>query len=77
MPPPHHLWAPLAAPFLAAASPALAWHDTIEGGLQSGGGVPLDAIIPIIVAVIVGGVALAVWGRKPRGKPHRRRRGRR
>ncbi|HEX2257008.1 MAG TPA: hypothetical protein VHG92_09995 [Afifellaceae bacterium] len=69
---------PLAAALLALPAPALAWHDTIEGGLQSsGGGVPLGAIIPLVVAVIAGGVALAIWGRKPAGKPHRRRRGRR
>jgi hypothetical protein len=60
---------------LAAPAAALAWHD---GAVHAtGGGVPLAAIIPIVVAVIVGGVALAIWGRKPAGKPHRRRRGRR
>jgi hypothetical protein len=68
----------VAAALLAAPSAARAWHDTVEGGLQSsGGGVPLDAIIPIVAAVIVGGVALAIWGRKTGGKPHRRRRPRR
>jgi hypothetical protein len=66
-----------AAALLAAPAPALAWHDTVEGGLQSsGGGVPLDAIIPIVLAVVIGGVALAIWGRRPPSKPHRRRRGR-
>ena len=69
---------PLAGAVAAVPQAALAWHDTVEGGLQSsGGGVPLDAIIPIALAVAVGGVALAIWGRKQRGKPHRRRRGRR
>ena len=78
MRPPHHVRTSLAAALFAAPSAARAWHGTVGGGLQSsGGGVPLDAIIPIALAVIVGGVALAVWGRKPTGKPHRRRRGRR
>jgi hypothetical protein len=77
MPRLHQFRRALAAALLVAASPALAWHDTVEGGLQSGGGVPLDAIIPLVAAVAIGGVALAIWGRRTGGKPHRRRRGRR
>ena len=50
------------AVWIASAS-ALAYHDTINTGR---GGAPLEVILPIVGAVALGIIALAVFSRKPR-----------
>ena len=67
----------LAAVFVALAalapSPSVAYHDA-RSQPAAGGGLPLDVIVPLVVVVAVGIVALGVWSRKkPKGKVARRR----
>jgi hypothetical protein len=56
---------------LAAPSPGLAYHDTL--GVPAGGGIPLEAVLPIAAAVLIGGIALAIWGRAPGKKAKRKK----
>ena len=54
-------------------SPSVAYHDA-RGENAAGGGLPLDVIVPIVVVVAVGIVALGVWSRKkPKNRAARRR----
>ena len=67
----------VAAEFVALAAldptPSVAYHGTRDR-YDSSGGFPLDVIVPIVVVVAVGIVALGVWSRKkPKGKAARRR----
>ena len=67
----------LAALFVALATlaptPSGAYHDT-RSRPSAGIDLPLDVIVPIVVVVAVGIVALGVWSRKkPKGKVARRR----
>jgi hypothetical protein len=44
------------------SGPALAYH----GSADHGGGAPLGAILPIVIVVVVGVIALSIW--KPQAR---------
>ena len=58
---------------LVTSSPAFAHHDTFGGDASIGGSSLIGVLLPIVVAVVLFMVGVAIWGRKKRNKKSKRR----